>query len=191
MGYTERYEDRQKKQRKKEKKEQLDFFLLEKGRVLLKWRLSVGCDVYQMGWSKWGNSGFDKDREIEWRFVWLRTISFYHPFPFLLCECMSEPQLWDCMSFITLPESSLLHLKATIPSFTSQFVLRVTSTAITQLTGTVIDIPCQCSGFHAPNCYSVLENADMRGQIPFCFWSLNENIRMYLYSGANGEVSLK
>jgi len=82
MGYTERYENRQKKQRKKEKKEQLDFFLLEKGRVLLKWRLSVGCDVYQMGWSKWGYSGSDKDREIEWRFVWLRTISFYHLFPF-------------------------------------------------------------------------------------------------------------
>jgi len=51
MGFTGRYEDRQKKQRKKEKKEQLDFFLLEEGRVLLKWRLSVGCDVYQMGWS--------------------------------------------------------------------------------------------------------------------------------------------
>lgn len=82
MGHTERYEDRQKKQRKKEKKEQLDFFLLEKGRVLLKWRLSVGCDVYQMGWSKLGYSGFDKDREIEWRFVWLRTISFYHLFLF-------------------------------------------------------------------------------------------------------------
>lgn len=73
------------------------------------------------------------------------------------------------MSFITLPESSLLHLKATIPSFTSQFVLRATSAAIAHLTRTVIDVLCQSSGFHAPNCYSVLENADVRGQIPFCF----------------------
>ena len=42
MGYSERYEDRQKKQGKKEKKEQLDFFLLEKGSVI---EMTIECGL--------------------------------------------------------------------------------------------------------------------------------------------------
>jgi hypothetical protein len=191
MGYFARDEDRQ-KDRKKEKKVQLDFFLLEKGRVLLKWQLNVGCDVYQMGWSKWRYSGIEKERERDR----MKICVIAHNFLLL------SPSFFTLWVYVqtSIVRLHVIHHSPWIFSFTSESdypVIYFTLPSSCYLYGhhqryrNCDWYALRMQWFPYPQLVVSVRKCRHRSQIPFCFWSLSENVRVYLYFFKFLKVSLK
>jgi hypothetical protein len=90
-----------------ETKGKLDLLLEERDRVLLKWQ-SVCWAWYQMGrmWrSTLGDSRTGNEREKDRMKICVTAYNFALLFFFLYFVCMSEPQMWDCVSFISLSKT--------------------------------------------------------------------------------------